>query len=159
MNASQKRLAELEGRLDQRTAQRDDDVAERDRLRAVETDLNGRMQKLTDEVSGMKVAHQKELDRLLEARRVVEDDLRTEQDAAVKKLEDITATHQRELDAARTRADVMLAGMHEMDDLIAGKLLSFFRLFLRNRPSALWFSLGVSRSRLTSYSLLARILA
>ena len=68
MNTLQKRLAEVKVWLDQRTAQRDDAATERHRLWAVETDLNGRMQKLTGEVSGLKIAHQKELDRLLEAR-------------------------------------------------------------------------------------------
>lgn len=65
MDALKKRLAELEGQLGERTAQRDEAVKERDRLQLVETDLNARVEKLTGEVSGLKTAHQKELDTLL----------------------------------------------------------------------------------------------
>ena len=52
------------------------------------------------------------------------EELQKERDAAVTKLEDAIANHQRELAAAKTRANAVLAGMHEMDDMIVGKLLN-----------------------------------
>ena len=99
-------------------------MKERDRLLLVKTDVAGRVEKLTGEVSGLKVTHQRELDALLRAQTEVEEELQKEREAGVKKLEDIFPNHQREFAAAKTRADVALAGIHEMDDKIAGKLLN-----------------------------------
>ena len=59
----------------------------------------------------------------------MKEELQKDRDTAVKRLEDAVANHQWEMAATKIRADVALAGMHEMDDMIAGNLLDLFRLF------------------------------
>ena len=81
------------------------------------------MDQLTGEVSSLKTAHQEELKRLLEARTTVEESLQKERDEAVRKLEAAAEAHQQALGAAKMQFEVLLADMHEMDDLIIGKLL------------------------------------
>ena len=82
------------------------------------------MEKLTGEAFGLRAAHRKELDTLLQARLEVEEELQKERDATVKKLEAATGNHQRELASMKTQADVALAGMHKMDDMITGNFLA-----------------------------------
>ena len=134
-------MAELESELSERTTQRDAAVEERIRLQEVESNLTSRVEKLTRETSSLKTAHEKELGVLLQARTEVEEVLLAERNTTVKRLEDAQSTLQRELAAAKTRADELLLGMHEMDDLVAGKLLILLRLCFSRRPSSLHLAL------------------
>ena len=152
MHALQKHLAELEGQLGEQTAQCVEAMKERDRLQIIETDLNGSVEKLTGEISGLRMTHQKELDTLIQARTVVEEELQKERNVAMKSLQDTIANHQWELSVAKTQADVMLADMNKMDDLIAGKFLCFLRLLLRSRQPDLCSAFGSFLNCLTLFS-------
>ena len=114
-------MANLEGRLDERVAQRDAATQERDRLQVVEAELTKVNNKLTADIASLKTSHQSELDGLVDARWEVEEGLQKERDAAVRKLEADTQRHQEELDAAKRQARMLVDGMHELDDLLAGK--------------------------------------
>ena len=80
------------------------------------------MERLCGEVSSLKSVHQDELSRLLEAQVMVEETLQQECNEVVRKLEAATEVHQQALSTVTTRAEVLLAGIDEMDDLIACKL-------------------------------------
>ena len=141
VNSLQKRVGELESELSERTTQRDAAVKEQIRLQAVESTLTSRVERLIEETSSLKTAHQKELDALLQAWTEVEEALLVEWNAVVKRLEDAQSAHQQELTATKTRANILLLDMHEMDDLVAGKLLILLRLCFRSRPSTLQLAL------------------
>ena len=117
-----KRVAKLEGQLGERNFLFAKTTQEHDRLRLAEAELKRNAGQLTSELSSLKTAHQAKLNRLLEARMTVEELLQQEHNKAVRKLEAAIEAHQQALVAARKKVEVALTCMHEMDDLITGKI-------------------------------------
>ena len=68
----------------------------------------------------------------------------------MKKLEDVVTNHQRELAAVKMQTGVVLPGMHEMDDMIAGKLLGLLRLLLHSRLPSPCSAVGSATNYLIS---------
>ena len=94
LDAARKRTTELESQLGEKNTQLGDTEKERARLAQVETDLQAKIQKLTNDLSALKVAHAADLQRLLDAREHVEGHLMMERDSAIKRYEDVDAQYQ-----------------------------------------------------------------
>ena len=122
VEALKKRVAELEDQLIEWNYLFDEATQVRSQLHLAEVELKSTVERLTSELSSLRMAHQAELNRLLEARMTVEESIQQERNEDVRKLEVATNAHQQALVAARKQDEVALADMHEMDGLIAGKI-------------------------------------
>ena len=125
-NTLQARVSELESQLGTTTR-------ELERVRSVETDLSNSSERLRGQLSSLRAAHKEELEKVVAAQASTEDALRKERNAAVENLGAAMKQHQAELTAANRKTAAALDGMHEMDDLLAGKTLCFFQLFFVRR--------------------------
>src|ERR1041385_8654901 len=68
LEAAQKRIAELENQLGEKNGQLGRAEQERQRLAAVETELQATLQKATKDLSAARTTHEQELQRLLDMR-------------------------------------------------------------------------------------------
>ena len=109
--------------LGEKSAQLGTAKKERDRLVAVETELQAKAQKLTSDLANLTAAHASDMQKLLDARTQTEEELQKERDAAVKRAEEVTERYQREIRPAQAQAELALASLQRVDATLAGRLL------------------------------------
>ena len=137
MEALKKRLADIEGQLQDRTTTVGTLTEERDWLVLAETKLNRIIQQQVTKLADLKRDHTAELGQLAPAHTTTVETLQKERDEAVSKLETATDTHRRALLTAQGQANDAMVAVMEMDDKIAGKsfLQNLTRLLVSDRLS------------------------
>src|ERR1041385_6731874 len=91
LEATQKRITELETQLGEKNSQLGRAEQDHQRVAAAETELQAKLQRAVDDLAAARRTHEHEIQRLSDARIEVEGQLMKERDAAVKRAEDMDA--------------------------------------------------------------------